>query len=554
MSRKTSVMLITLTVAVTIATAAAQQNIEQMYREKWEGRERLYSSGKIKEATLILEELLSIEEFQEMEQERIGVLYNLACGYSLMGDTSKALTYLAEVIDAGYNNYDHLQKDGDLDNLRGTEQFKRLLHQVESRSQFWDNSFIGAEYRENISADEKVAGLSKLWSEVKFNFVYFDRVPDLNWDSLYLAYLPKVTQTNTTLEYYRTLQKMCAHLNDGHTSITPPPELYDELWADMPMSTRLVEGKVLVKSVDSDSLVQRGIKPGLEITHINDIPVNEYVRDSVMPYLSVSTEQARIKQAYGSYLLAGSVNNPVKLTFIDADSHSFSATLSRWSWRQLPNNSPDISFKILEGNIAYVEITTFGNDSIVKVFDSLFEEVEQTEALIIDVRRNGGGNSGVGWQILAYLADSSFACLQCKMRTYYPQRRLDGLMDSWDVSDWKHPANPSKHFSRPVVILIGPSTGSAAEDFVVPFDFMKRGKLIGEPTAGSTGQPLLFSLPGGGQGRVCTKRCTYPDGKEFVGFGIQPDIFVRPKVEDILFDRDAVLEAAMAYLKDVLGK
>jgi carboxyl-terminal processing protease len=33
---------------------------------------------------------------------------------------------------------------------------------------------------------------------------------------------------------------------------------------------------------------------------------------------------------------------------------------------------------------------------------------------------------------------------------------------------------------------------------------MKRGKLVGEPTAGSTGDPLAFALPGGGAGRVST--------------------------------------------------
>ncbi len=47
---------------------------------------------------------------------------------------------------------------------------------------------------------------------------------------------------------------------------------------------------------------------------------------------------------------------------------------------------------------------------------------------------------------------------------------------------------------------------------------------FGEPTFGSTGQPMLFSLPGGGSTRGCTKKDTYPDGKEFIDYGIQPDI------------------------------
>jgi len=67
-------------------------------------------------------------------------------------------------------------------------------------------------------------------------------------------------------------------------------------------------------------------------------------------------------------------------------------------------------------------------------------------------------------------------------------------------------------------------TFSAAEDFAVVFDAMKRGKIVGEPTGGSTGQPLSFSLPGGGSARVCTKHDRYPDRKEFVGVGIHPNV------------------------------
>lgn len=57
-----------------------------------------------------------------------------------------------------------------------------------------------------------------------------------------------------------------------------------------------------------------------------------------------------------------------------------------------------------------------------------------------------------------------------------------------------------------MIVLTSARTYSAAEDFVVAFDAMKRGTIVGEPTGGSTGQPLLFVLPGGGTGRVCTKR------------------------------------------------
>ena len=106
----------------------------------------------------------------------------------------------------------------------------------------------------------------------------------------------------------------------------------------------------------------------------------------------------------------------------------------------------------------------------------------------------------------------------------------------------------------PLVVLIGPETFSAAEDFVVPLHAAARATIVGQKSGGSTGQPLQFSfLDGKIRGRVCTKRDTYPDGREFVGVGIIPDVEVHPTVEDILKDRDVVLEKGIQILKDKIG-
>ena len=78
---------------------------------------------------------------------------------------------------------------------------------------------------------------------------------------------------------------------------------------------------------------------------------------------------------------------------------------------------------------------------------------------------------------------------------------------------------------------------------------MKRGPMIGEPTGGSTGQPLFFALPGGLKARVRSRHDTYPDGKEFVDVGVQPNIVIHPTVKGFRSGRDEVLEAAVKYLR-----
>ena len=73
---------------------------------------------------------------------------------------------------------------------------------------------------------------------------------------------------------------------------------------------------------------------------------------------------------------------------------------------------------------------------------------------------------------------------------------------------------------------------------------------MGEPTHGSTGQPLSLELPGGGSARISAKRDFYPDGREFIGRGVQPDIPVKATVEDIRAGRDVVLKKALDYLAE----
>ena len=100
-------------------------------------------------------------------------------------------------------------------------------------------------------------------------------------------------------------------------------------------------------------------------------------------------------------------------------------------------------------------------------------------------------------------------------------------------------------------MLTSPATYSAAEDFTATFKSMNRGKVIGEPTGGSTGQPILFSLPGGGFARVCAKRDFFFDGTEFVGRGIQPDIFISSSTKAIKENKDEQEEKAIEYLKSI---
>ena len=410
--------------------------------------------------------------------------------------------------------------------------------------------FMGPHDEHPLNLEERIAGLSKCWSEARYNFANFDLVPSLNWDSLYQSFIPKVMATSTTLEYYQVLQNFYQYLRDGHTGINLPFSFFKNKNAIVPLEVRWIENKAIVIENTSTIKEEQVIKPGMELVAFNGIELKKYIQQNISPYLHFSTLQDSIDRIYRYELFPGTAGKEVNLTFKTPSGATLTQTLKYKSVEKYWDRFPLVSFKVLKGNIGYLQINSFNEERLVKLFDSLYAYIAPTKALIIDVRNNGGGNGNNGFEILGCLTDKPFYQGKTALRHYRPVGRAWGEVEntSVDTYDWK----PYKKttYTAPVVVLTSAATYSAAEDFTSVYKSMKRGVVIGEPTGGSTGQPVMFSLPGGGMGRVCAKRDYFYDGTEFVGVGIQPDIVVHPTVKGVAAGKDEVLEAAVQYIQN----
>ena len=241
----------------------------------------------------------------------------------------------------------------------------------------------------------------------------------------------------------------------------------------------------------------------------------------------------------------------------------------RW-YREFPDR-PLLRFERLNDDIAFVELNSFNDTAIVSQFEAVLPDLYQAKGIVIDIRHNSGGNTSNGTDILEHFASDTLwgstwrtpehiAAYKAWGRHHYLQGNESETVpyytgDAWHHGDsWFVVPDSGQKIQVPVVVLFGRSTGSAAEDFLIFADQLEQFVYVGEPSNGSTGQPLFIdNLPGGGTARICTKRDTYPDGRDFVGFGVQPDVCVNATVQSLIDGSDPVLDRGLEELKARIG-
>ena len=553
MSRTASMLVVCFFVSTLCFTQSAVTSPAKQLEQATTQAHALYEKHEYSQAAALLEKLAADSTIMALP-DWPDALYSLACYEALAGHTDKALTALEQAFYYGTTvTAGQLEKDSDLTSLHNEPAFKALVVSITRQEAVWkDNAALATAYKPVLTEEEKVAGLSKFWSEARFNFPFFGRLSAMDWDALYMEYLSKVREAKTTTDYYRVMMRFAAALKDGHTNVYPPPQLYDAFYAAPGLRTVLIDGMVVVTSVVDPALRSAGWKAGDVILKINDRDVHEYAEAEVAPYASSSTSQDREVRTYNYYLLAGDVNQALLLTVEDATGQHEMRKLTR-----LPANAttaalfklPGAEFRLLPGNFAYLTVNEFEDDRGLNALLDHLSEIQSAKGLILDVRQNGGGNSQNAVSILQALASTPFQWERERTPKYRAVYRAYGPPQGWETLEQpSFQPDPKHHLGLPVAVLTSAATFSAGEDLVAMFDAMHRGIIVGESTGGSTGQPFSFKLPGGGSARICTKDTRAPDGKVFMGVGIQPQVTVKPSVADIRSGKDAALDRAVEAL------
>jgi carboxyl-terminal processing protease len=408
-----------------------------------------------------------------------------------------------------------------------------------------------------LRPEERAAGLARVWSEVTYNYPMWHRHADLNWDAAFQERLTGVLAARSDWEYYRLLQSLAARVKDSHVRVWMPDRLRETRSA--PPVALWPEGEQYVVIGCATGL---GVAVGDVVVAVDGVGVEEYAATQVAPYTASPTPHCLAVQVAWS-LLEGRRGRAVDVRFGRPGGEEYGCHLARrparkgTKWVRYAPLAPDdpVTARLVAPGIGLIAIRTFSYDRVVDDFDRELAQLGPLEGLILDLRTNGGGNSGWSDQIACRFLSKPLAGMRERRAHYCAALRSWGLGEKGSGVEWEEtcmdplrPAGPAPFHGR-LVLLTSAATHSAAEDFVGPLKVGGRALTVGATTAGSTGNPLRFDLPGGGGLTVCTRYMQLPDGSEFIGLGIPPDVPVQTTAEDIAVGRDPCLDRALVEIE-----
>jgi carboxyl-terminal processing protease len=198
---------------------------------------------------------------------------------------------------------------------------------------------------------------------------------------------------------------------------------------------------------------------------------------------------------------------------------------------------PSVEGKMLEDNIAYIHIFTFGDKTETELHDQLETLLANNPlGLILDLRNNGGGYLNTAISVVSEFIPRG------KIVMY--EEFGDGQQNIFEAK------RGGIGLDIPLVVLVNEGTASASEITAGAIQDYERGKLVGTTTFGKGSVQNWIPLANDqGAVRVTIARWLTPKKRQIHNVGLEPDYKVGLTEENIKNNQDVQLEKAVELLK-----
>lgn len=398
----------------------------------------------------------------------------------------------------------------------------------------------------------------------------------------------QINQPMNRLEFYKLVAPVVASLKNGHTFLKPPYTFFQNYAINggkyFPLEMQVDDDKViLIKYTGPYNLPL-----GAEVLTIDNENAIEFLRkaaryspsegrtynlamlqregrlamylwlekrdaESLELQIKTNSEQAKkycVKALGYEELVNYQKSNTKK---IEAESEPDGVW---YTYRYIPkHNAGLIEFNLFHGRELF---KGFLRDTFAKI------QEQNITNLIIDIRKNPGGSSSLGDDLLEYLTDKPFLQFEkneIKISTQlletqqwikqeYPDAEIGSIISV--KPRFILPGDNPLRFNGKVFVLIGPKTASSSVSFASTIKHFHIGTLIGQETIDTTvnyGDCVPGKMPNSGLDfSVAGKRFVEVGGKPD-GRGVIPNYEVKQKPEDTAKGVDTALQFTLNLIK-----
>ena len=202
------------------------------------------------------------------------------------------------------------------------------------------------------------------------------------------------------------------------------------------------------------------------------------------------------------------------------------------------NNFGVLKAERLPGNIGLIDFDQFTAPALMRrPLAAAMELLRHCDALIVDLRYNEGGDAEGSALALSYFLPETPTRILVRFET----RNAGEMLEVRTAG----PLEAPRFLDRPVYILTGPATFSAAEFFTATLQQAGRATVVGVKTRGGAHPVRRIRLTPHYGMMLPTTRGVVPGGKGLQGAGIAPDLPAEPQL--------ALAEARRAALTSLLA-
>ncbi len=238
----------------------------------------------------------------------------------------------------------------------------------------------------------------------------------------------------------------------------------------------------------------------------------------------MTTNQAVLK-------IRGEKGTKIKLGIVRDKTEALNLTITRDTIQV-----PTATSKILDGNVGYLQVSQFSNDTDQLVDKAVKDfQAKGVKKVILDLRDNPGGEVTTAVHLSSLWLQQGDLIVE--------QRRGNTVIDSSRATG----QNGLKGIST--VVLVNGGSASASEITTLALRDHKAAYVIGEKTYGKGVVQQLISFSDGSSLKVTIAKWYSPNGTNVNKVGIKPDQVVTPTDEDYKNKNDVQLKAAEAWLQ-----